>query len=130
MSSRRLAPLPASGRNHTGVTLDGLDLGSEGPCWYGVVLAAIDRAAPPAPVDSLTETARDDLLDQLTDAGASRVLVDVTPRRGGHGHVVVSVSLAGGRKVVEEGARLGPALRRTLRALSRVSASPGREATP
>lgn len=93
---------------------------------YAIQLRAIERIATVArPVDELTDAARDGLIDELTDLGSTRTVIDLTPRRGGHGHCVVTVALSDAQ-VVEEGARLGPALRRAVRATRRVSASPDR----
>lgn len=123
----RPGPLPTSNRNDTGVVLR-IDVGDPADSWYGAVLRSIERAAPTVahPVDELTDTARDELVNQLSDLGSTRTVIDLTPRRGGHSHVLVTVRLSGERKVVEEGAGLGPTLRKALRATRRASASSDR----
>ena len=117
--------------NDTGVVLRGLD-GDPEDSWYGAVLRSIERAIPTTarPVDELTDTARDALIAELSDLGSKRTVIDLTPRRGGHSHVVVTVTLPKNRKVVEEGAGLGPTLRRAVRATRAVSASPTPGAPP
>jgi len=91
------------------------------------VLRSIERAAPTVarPVDEMTDAARDGLIDELSDLGARRTVIDLTPRRGGHSHVAVTVTLPEAPRVVREGNGLGPALRRAVEATRARSASSG-----
>lgn len=89
------------------------------PSVYAIQLRAIDRAAEWARrglEDAAVSSLEHGPAQALADAGAERIRVEITPRRGrGHSPTVVRFAQDGSERVAEASA-LAPALRRAERA--------------